>query len=648
MKVSSLSSTVLKPLTTHLPPLAPYTHSTKAEFATPRAQIAAPPPVPEPTGGNQATPGNTASQNETTAARFTEDTPHGLPIRPKIERIVDAHDRIIAHDPSAGGPPRQLDREFTVHRVVSSQVSMRERRYQVRWADSVIRKDHIETQRGRVRVSIGGQWFEAARWTERGEQDADGVELCDVEWEDSWMAECELPNAAESIAEFENQQAEHVVQPTNDEVRRSIERTGDVDDRPRAREADGAGDGSPATELVHDRQPHIPKQLLIPEFGADYRPGLRELIERTIGEDCPILKKWPADNEKRHLLFNKEFTKKGSAYEFRRDDKINAAFAHVAGEIQTRPCESCKRNNGPFMGCVVASGFATSACTNCAIGWHAKNCNYHLKCEGRWTPAQESSRPRFPSPIRLPPPRLVIRPTPPSTQPSLELAESHKKSQASRQSSSLEDFAPGTPNSDSSEDILLDINDIVPLRRSKRTASSAFLTTQPHGEHGSTCGDVGVRSAKSPRLSDEPLTSDEDTWVKIEATTYPITWKPTSFRHPGCGGHENRPCQHPRLVPRPEAAPNSLRLRGRVLSDRTFTPSEITEDEVRYVFGCSPCYFVESLHSAWQTHKHKADDLWTRESFAAKFFCNELNEGIRRFCPRRQLPKVDHVVIEID
>jgi hypothetical protein len=84
------------------------------------------------------------------------------------------------------------------------------------------------------------------------------------------------------------------------------------------------------------------------------------------------------------------------------------------------------------------------------------------------------------------------------------------------------------------------------------------------------------------------------------------------------------------------------------MSDRIFESSEANEDEVRYIFSCSPCYFIESLHTAWQVHKDEADAAWTREGFASQHFAAELNEAVRRFCPRRQLPAQDQAIIELD
>ena len=142
--------------------------------------------------------------------------------------------------------------------------------------------------------------------------------------------------------------------------------------------------------------------------------------------------------------------------------------------------------------------------------------------------------------------------------------------------------------------------------------------------------------------------SDGDEWVKIETPMYSVVWEPASFRHAGCGGHEVRPCQHPYLVPHIGSDSGALRPRGRVLSDRKFGPSEASEDEVRYILSCSPCYFVESLHSAWRTHNHDADGLWTRESFLSRHFTLELNDAVSRFCPRRQLPPEDQKIIFVD
>ena len=109
-----------------------------------------------------------------------------------------------------------------------------------------------------------------------------------------------------------------------------------------------------------------------------------------------------------------------------------------------------------------------------------------------------------------------------------------------------------------------------------------------------------------------------------------------------------RPCQNPLIVPQIGSGSKALRLKCRVLSDRVFGPGEASEDQVRYIFGWSPCYFVESLHQAWQAHRHDGDGAWTREGFLSQHFTTELNDAVSRFCPRRQLPLEDQKVIFVD
>jgi hypothetical protein len=204
-----------------------------------------------------------------------------------------------------------------------------------------------------------------------------------------------------------------------------------------------------------------------------------------------------------------------------------------------------------------------------------------------------------------------------------------------------------SPNSRGGEGEPTEIDGRGVPRRSKRLASSTFQS-EPEDDDASDIGDAEHCMAKVPRLSREDSSNDEGTWVKIESTTYAINWRPTSFRHSGCGGHENRPCQNRRLVPHVDSNSGMLRLRGRVMSDRIFELGEANEDEVRYIFSCCPCYFIESLHTAWQVPKDEADAIWTRESFASQYFTAELNEAVRRFCPRRQLPAHDQAIIELD
>jgi hypothetical protein len=169
----------------------------------------------------------------------------------------------------------------------------------------------------------------------------------------------------------------------DDDVRSSIERTAFVYEHSPSPVTLRGRDASSEADDPYDSQPHISKLMFSPQPRADYAPGLRELIERTMGAECLALKKWPGQNDKRPLLYALEYTAKGIVFDITRPEKLNAAFAQIAGERQWRPCDCCQKGNGPFLGCVVATNFANGACANCACSWHARKCNFHVKCKSQ-------------------------------------------------------------------------------------------------------------------------------------------------------------------------------------------------------------------------------------------------------------------------
>jgi hypothetical protein len=301
-----------------------------------------------------------------------------------VERIVDVEDHIVLHDHSTTPPRAGLAvREFTVHKVVGSEMYMNQRRYLVQWGDSVVAKNFINIRNDRFFILIDGQEWEAANCSILGRDERD-FELYNVRWEDSFLPEFELENAREAIAEFErNQNEASATLGMDDDVRSSIERTAFVCEHSPSPVTLRGRDASSEAEDTYDSQPHISKLIFSPQPRADYAPGLRELVERTMGADCLVLKKWPLLNNKRPLLFASDYTTKASMFDMTRPEKLNAAFAQVAGERQWRPCECCQKGNGPFLGCVVATNFANGACANCACSWHSRKCNFHAKCKSQ-------------------------------------------------------------------------------------------------------------------------------------------------------------------------------------------------------------------------------------------------------------------------
>lgn len=58
-----------------------------------------------------------------------------------------------------------------------------------------------------------------------------------------------------------------------------------------------------------------------------------------------------------------------------------AIIAHSVGELlaPTAGCDSCRRGNGPFFGCVVVPGLFYGSCAGCHFGSHGTRCSFRRR-----------------------------------------------------------------------------------------------------------------------------------------------------------------------------------------------------------------------------------------------------------------------------
>ena len=304
---------------------------------------------------------------------------HGLPVSPAVERIVSSKDHTVADENLARPPAPFRGREFTVFRINDSATSHSEKHYLVHWADSIVPKHLTGAVNSGFVVTVDGEEWEAVSCIDVGPGE-DCEEHCYIEWKDTWVPEWQLDNARDAIAEFESQENANAVLGSEEDIRSSIERSPlDQEEPSSPPTARRDRHQSPEIDLAHENQPNIPRLIFKPEAAADYRPGLRELVQRVIGTDSSVFRKWPEQNDKRHLLFSDSYITKGLGFDMTRSERLNAAFAQTSGAKQRPPCECCEKGNGAFIGCVVAANFAAGACANCAAGRNPRKCNFHQK-----------------------------------------------------------------------------------------------------------------------------------------------------------------------------------------------------------------------------------------------------------------------------
>ena len=303
------------------------------------------------------------------------------PGRPDLQDIVSSKTVIVLRDSSSSEPWELRDREFTIALMTDKRTSRNEEQYKVRWKECVIGKRFLNHREdGRAFVWIGGEEWDVKKHIDAG-LDEDDHELCEVEWCESWQSACELPNAQEAIAEFEAKQNSSNAAGSSTSVQRSVESVARARHVPNTSSPDEIEiePPTPRDDLAQYRQMEVHIMRFKPSVGVDYRVGFRERV-RDFEGNTPIFSRWTQEQERRALLFRHRFVERGSYFDATRSQSKRAAFAYICGVEQPTPCESCQRECGPFVKCVVAAGFANGACANCAYYREGKRCNFHQGC----------------------------------------------------------------------------------------------------------------------------------------------------------------------------------------------------------------------------------------------------------------------------
>jgi hypothetical protein len=63
------------------------------------------------------------------------------------------------------------------------------------------------------------------------------------------------------------------------------------------------------------------------------------------------------------------------ALDLQRSSNREAYLAQCVGAVQTAPCKSCLKGQGPWKGCVLVSGFLVGSCANCHYGGEGGRCS---------------------------------------------------------------------------------------------------------------------------------------------------------------------------------------------------------------------------------------------------------------------------------
>ena len=64
------------------------------------------------------------------------------------------------------------------------------------------------------------------------------------------------------------------------------------------------------------------------------------------------------------------------ALDLQRSSNREAYLAQCVGAVQTVPCKSCLKDQGPWKGCVLVSGFLVGSCANCHYGGEGGRCSF--------------------------------------------------------------------------------------------------------------------------------------------------------------------------------------------------------------------------------------------------------------------------------
>jgi hypothetical protein len=62
--------------------------------------------------------------------------------------------------------------------------------------------------------------------------------------------------------------------------------------------------------------------------------------------------------------------------ELQRSSNREAYLAQCVGAVQTAPCKSCLKGQGPWKGCVVVADFLKGSCANCHYNGEGQRCSF--------------------------------------------------------------------------------------------------------------------------------------------------------------------------------------------------------------------------------------------------------------------------------
>jgi hypothetical protein len=63
------------------------------------------------------------------------------------------------------------------------------------------------------------------------------------------------------------------------------------------------------------------------------------------------------------------------ALDLQRNSNRESYLAQCIGAVQTAPCKSCNKGQGPWKDCVVVPGFLNGSCANCHFGGEGTRCS---------------------------------------------------------------------------------------------------------------------------------------------------------------------------------------------------------------------------------------------------------------------------------
>ena len=218
---------------------------------------------------------------------------------------------------------------FSVEEVRDSIIRDEEEFFLVDWTPTHAPSDLIQSDPEDIEfVQVDGRKHKVASWKPL-EGDA-YASTCVVYWERTWEPIVNLKRAGEAIRAF------------------------------RERKRTGSPAMSPPTA-----KDTLEVLVFEPELNVDYRVALRDCILRCEGPLSAFPGHWPADRDKRPLVFRPGRRRIDAQNYYAR----RAIFSYLVGVRQSNPCDCCVNGGGPFVECVVNPLQFSGACTNWSQHW---------------------------------------------------------------------------------------------------------------------------------------------------------------------------------------------------------------------------------------------------------------------------------------